>query len=718
MTVVIIILSLVSLSMSQEAKFVLSNSKSFPIVNLPYIDNQQLRVKNDKNVNQPFKYAEKIDMKINIVDYGEWTNYNEEFNVWRLNIVSKDAIGIKLLFDEFLLPKGSHLYIYNELKDMIIGPIGHTQNKSDSSFGHKLIKGDSIYIELFIPNINSEILKLQISHIIHAFEDILGFDSSQVLRNTCGLNVSCSESESYLNEINSVGYLVMNQYICTGALINNTRQDLTPYFLTAYHCVFEETELGSHNYFTFYFRHQSLSCSSSEGNYSFSSTGSNTLAWGDLGSSDFALLRLDNSLPSNFNAYYAGWSRVTQNQTVSVGIHHPSGNPKKINFDNNDIPYHCGWFNNIDNTHWCLNWDEGGTEGGSSGSPLFNGNHQIIGQLSGGDADCGGTDLYGKISHSWDGLDSSYRLKDWLDPDNTNTAFLDGTSDGIIDYDGDHIANNEDLDDNNPYICSDLDEDGCDDCSSGSHNINNDGLDFDNDGLCDLGDDDDDNDGSLDSNDINDTDIFICSDLDQDGCDDCSSGYYNLFNDGCQYADVLLDHLLIQDNNYQLGVYVNHNHPISGFQFRLISNPGCINLEGTAGGQALESDFQVSLGSNGMVLGFSLTGATIISGDNLLTNILLSSDCDCNICAEEIILTDSIGMELIINDSTCNYIDISDIGDINQDFFINISDIVLLIDIILEQYQPTSYEINLSDINNDNYINVGDVVSLVELIIN
>ena len=40
-------------------------------------------------------------------------------------------------------------------------------------------------------------------------------------------------------------------------------------------------------------------------------------------------------------------------------------------------------------------------------------------------------------------------------------------------------------------------------------------------------------------------------------------------------------------------------------------------------------------------------------------------------------------VKLIINDYPCSYINIPDIGDINQDFFINISDIVLLIDIIL-----------------------------------
>ena len=52
-----------------------------------------------------------------------------------------------------------------------------------------------------------------------------------------------------------------------------------------------------------------------------------------------------------------------------------------------------------------------------------------------------------------------------------------------------------DSDDNNSYACSDNDQDGCEDCSSGAYDPANDGPDADGDGQCDAGDCDDDNDG-------------------------------------------------------------------------------------------------------------------------------------------------------------------------------------------------------------------------------
>ena len=53
------------------------------------------------------------------------------------------------------------------------------------------------------------------------------------------------------------------------------------------------------------------------------------------------------------------------------------------------------------------------------------------------------------------------------------------------DNDSDGICAQYDSDDNDPFVCIDSDEDGCDDCSSGSFNTGDDGPDLDGDGICD-----------------------------------------------------------------------------------------------------------------------------------------------------------------------------------------------------------------------------------------
>ena len=56
-------------------------------------------------------------------------------------------------------------------------------------------------------------------------------------------------------------------------------------------------------------------------------------------------------------------------------------------------------------------------------------------------------------------------------------------------------------------------------------------------------------------------------------------------------------------------------------------------------------------------------------------------------------------------------------GDLNGDSQVDILDIVLLINIIIEVYEPTDIESLRADVNQDNQINILDVVLVVDIII-
>lgn len=76
------------------------------------------------------------------------------------------------------------------------------------------------------------------------------------------------------------------------------------------------------------------------------------------------------------------------------------------------------------------------TEGGSSGSPLFNSKGLIIGTLSGGSSSCElpeGLNLYGKLYYHWNKYsdNDTARMDVWLDPLGTGVTSLQGmTQDG------------------------------------------------------------------------------------------------------------------------------------------------------------------------------------------------------------------------------------------------------------------------------------------------
>ena len=146
--------------------------------------------------------------------------------------------------------------------------------------------------------------------------------------------------------------------------------------------------------------------------------------------SDFALLLLNETPPDSFNIYYSGWSAEDNSADSSVGIHHPRGDIKKITFDYDSVTA-TSWLGAAPGTtHWRIgNWEDGTTEPGSSGSPLYDKNKRIIGQLHGGFASCISitADWYGRIARSWSGGGSSSNsLKPWLDPVNSGLLVLNG----------------------------------------------------------------------------------------------------------------------------------------------------------------------------------------------------------------------------------------------------------------------------------------------------
>ncbi|MGB0423069.1 MAG: hypothetical protein ACPGED_02045, partial [Flavobacteriales bacterium] len=146
--------------------------------------------------------------------------------------------------------------------------------------------------------------------------------------------------------------------------------------------------------------------------------GSAMLAQG--AAADYALLEINNGnqIPAAANAYFAGWDASGVNPTSQVGIHHPSGDLKKISFDTDA----AGTATYGGATCWrVFDWEDGTTEPGSSGSPLFDQNHRVIGQLYGGEATCANNvnDYYGKFDVTYP------NVCQWLAP-GCNTQVIDG----------------------------------------------------------------------------------------------------------------------------------------------------------------------------------------------------------------------------------------------------------------------------------------------------
>ena len=124
----------------------------------------------NRDSNAPMRYAFDFDVDINLFDNAEAEYLSNGDKVWRLRIDSNEAIGMKLYFNEFYLPKGSSLLIYNSEHDMVVGPLTFADNHEDGQFSHRLLKGDYITLEYHEPyDVNQDMAHINISINMQAF---------------------------------------------------------------------------------------------------------------------------------------------------------------------------------------------------------------------------------------------------------------------------------------------------------------------------------------------------------------------------------------------------------------------------------------------------------------------------------------------------------------------------------------------------------------------
>jgi PKD repeat protein len=407
-------------------------------------DIEQLILEDDTKDGTYFRFAKMVYCDLSPKNSGVWTEV-EGGKVWSLAISATDAKAISLYYDNFWIPSQGRLYIYNTDKSQKIGPFTSQHNHESGVFATELIYGDILVLEYFQPHSETADLELHINRFAYAYKDVSGgqlsgYDSSD----DCEVNANCEEGNAWENQKKSVCRIQIADGffsgLCSGALVNNTLNDCTPYVLSADHC-FDGGDISSNNLnqSIFYFNYRSSACNNSVPNNTYSITGcqklSNSGGEGDNGDSDFFLVEL-NSEP-DFDPYFAGWDRTNSAASSGVSIHHPSGDIMKISTFTNSL-YTTGGlgFGNDNTTHWGVVWSQttnghGVTEGGSSGSSIFNQNGLVTGVLTGGASYCDATnqsDVYGKVWHAWDqmGNTNDKQLKPWLDPVNANITTLNG----------------------------------------------------------------------------------------------------------------------------------------------------------------------------------------------------------------------------------------------------------------------------------------------------
>ncbi len=407
---------------------------SVPIEVMPFQENESL-LEAELARREPGlapKFAYKFATNINPGTHGLWEEIPGGKAVWRLAIYSAGAKSLNLGFTTYEMPEGGQMILYSPDRRHKMGPFSRADNEDHGQLWTPILEGDELIIEVQVPQAAKKLLKLELASVNH---DFLGF--AQIASGDCNLDVACGENDGwsivneYRNVIRSVANIgLLGDSYCTGFLINNTRNDQTPYFMTADHCGFSLNNAAT---LVAYWGYENNSCrqpdsdeSGGSGNGSLETYSSGAYFRAAYPPADMTLLELDDPVPISAAPFMAGWNITNEPTTDTIAcVHHPNNDEKRISFEF-DPTYFGSWDRDEDyvpnGNHLIVpDWDIGTTEGGSSGAPLFNKNQEVIGQLHGGYAACGNDDFdsFGRLFSAWEGGGTAQtRLKDWLDPDN------------------------------------------------------------------------------------------------------------------------------------------------------------------------------------------------------------------------------------------------------------------------------------------------------------
>lgn len=348
----------------------------------------------------------------------EWTVLPNGWRIWSVGVTSLDALGLRVHLEAVTLPVGVRVVVYDPAHPArATTPIAAENVSAEREAWAKTIFADKVVVECQVPpGVEPAGVTFAVTGVSHIYRlpqaRVRALDDAGPCHNDVTCFPAWARQAAGVAEITFVDK--GTSYLCTGCLLSNgNTNSATDYFLTANHCVTSQGIASTLELFWFY---QTSTCNGappSEDTVPHTAGGADLLAGSSV--NDFTFLRLREAPPAG--VYYLGWSRTLLTASDSLGcIQHPSGSYKRISFGN-ELSF--------DPSFWWVQWSSGASEPGSSGAPLMNGNHQVVGQLWGGDSSCdhpSGLDGFGRFDVTYNAI------QQWIDP----VSILKGTYTGLF----------------------------------------------------------------------------------------------------------------------------------------------------------------------------------------------------------------------------------------------------------------------------------------------
>ncbi len=317
----------------------------------------------------------------------------QENGVWRwlARVTSQGALALRLRADLTGFAQGQSLYLIGAGGGRTFGPFTRAQAR-DWGTWLPTTPGESVTLVLESPNTALPPLRIEaLSHFYRLFDELPAKDATP-----CPEPADCEGIEAARQVSTSVAMLIVPQGLghvqCSGTLLNRAgTATYDPLLITAHHCF---SGIGLHvEDVEAMWDYRTGSCDTTVKGPPLDalprSKGAEMLA--ESKRLDGQFLRLDRVPVGQYGRAWSGWDARTPLLGDAVqGFHLPAGRPMKTNYGTVIESETTECLDALCVTRYemqtTVRWDEGVTEGGSSGSGMFyrNLNWRLGGMLSNG----------------------------------------------------------------------------------------------------------------------------------------------------------------------------------------------------------------------------------------------------------------------------------------------------------------------------------------------
>jgi lysyl endopeptidase len=419
---------------------------------------------------RPVRFAEKHRELINPADAGTLTIEPDGRLRWRLRLEAAGALSVNLgtLYD---VPPSAVITLRDADGEAFFRPLTAADNMPHGQFWTPVVVGAAMEIDavvdadeweafeagFWITDVNFGYRHLSAA-LAEAAERRDGDARGIEPQDACLIDVVCPEADPWRVQVDGTGLYTINGFLtCSGAMLNNTAEDGTPYFYSADHCGPQDNPAGIVTYWNM----QSSVCRPvgsaenggiGDGEYDQPIVGGTQLI-ANAPDADSTLVLHLGAVPPEYGIEYLGWDRTFDPVSSTVGVSHPGVQEKRIAFDLDPATF--GIFDGspfgLSPTIfvWQVFWEQGGVNRGSSGSAMFDQDGRVVGTATAaGPLDIPNycpqqTTLYGRFDRAW-ADDPAFAAA--LDPIGTGQTTLDSlgfvpTPDCGGDVNGDGVTN-------------------------------------------------------------------------------------------------------------------------------------------------------------------------------------------------------------------------------------------------------------------------------------